>query len=87
MFLVRCIGNSKSTLVEGRLRCQELSEYLEKLKAVKSVWISEDATGIVSKITYDPKTNQLVGILLPSNNRGCPIPFRLEFEFIRYIFL
>lgn len=73
--LVRCVQNTKSTIVEGQLRCEELAKYLTDMKAVKSIWISEDATAIVAKINYDPKTNQLVGILLPSKN-GCPIPFR-----------
>lgn len=77
MFLVRCIENSNSSFIEGKLRCQELSEYLEKIKAVKSVWICEDATAIISTVKFDPKTNQIVGILLPMNNKGCPIPFRL----------
>lgn len=74
---VRCVENTKFEFVEGKLRSQELSQYLDKLKAVRSVWISEDATAIVSKLTYDPKTNQVVGILLPTNTKGCPIPFRL----------
>lgn len=40
------------------------------------VWLSEDATGIVSKIEFDPKTNQMTGIVLPTNsNTGMPIPF------------
>ncbi|XP_031638592.1 uncharacterized protein LOC116350795 [Contarinia nasturtii] len=73
--VLNCIENNKSTIIEGKLRCQELSEYLINLNAVKSVWISEDATACIPTIKYDPKTNQLVGILLPTNNTGCPIPF------------
>lgn len=35
--------------------------------------MSEDATAIVSKITYDPSTNQLVGLVLPNDKTtGCP---------------
>lgn len=41
-----------------------------------SVWLSEDATAIVARLRYDPSTNQIVGILLPTNNNGSPIPFR-----------
>lgn len=75
-FLVRCIDNHKMRVLEGNLRCKELAEYLDNLNAVKRVWLSEDATAIVSKISYDPKTNQLIGLVLPLNNNGCPIPFR-----------
>lgn len=74
--VVRCINNNKSQVIEGELRCRELCEFLEKHKADKSVWLAEDATAIVPKIQYDPTTNQLVGILLPMNAKGLPIPFR-----------
>lgn len=63
-------------VLEGNLRCKELAEYLDNLNAVKRVWLSEDATAIVSKISYDPKSNQLISLVLPLNNNGCPIPFR-----------
>lgn len=44
--------------------------------APKTVWLSEDGTGIVSRIQYDPHTNQLVGLLLPINSTtGMPIPY------------
>lgn len=64
---MRCIDDNKFRVIEGQLRCAELSKYLDNLKTVKAVWIAEDATAIISKITYDPATNQLVGILLPLN--------------------
>lgn len=63
-------------MVEGRLRCKELSEYLEKLNAPKSVWLAEDASGIITKVSYDSTTNQMVGVVLPTNeNTGMPVPF------------
>lgn len=35
--------------------------------------MSEDATAIVIKVSYDPSTNQLIGLLLPNNkSTGCP---------------
>lgn len=62
--------------MEGQIRAVELAEYLDNLKATKVVWLSEDATAIVSKVVYDPTTNQLIGIVLPHDNTsGCPIPF------------
>lgn len=70
IFLVRCINEHKSRVIEGEMRCEELSKFLESHNAVKSVWLSEDATAIVEKINYDPITNQLVGILLPFNTQG-----------------
>lgn len=74
--IVRCIDNSKFRVNEGELRCEELSVYLEHLKTVKTVWLAEDATAIVPKLNYDPKTNQIVGLLLPLNKNGCPTTFR-----------
>lgn len=42
----------------------------------KHVWLSEDATVIKSNVTYDPKTDQLVGLVLPTNETtGCPMTF------------
>lgn len=43
------------------------------------VWLSEDASAIVSKIEYDHRTNQMVGIVLPIEpNNGMPIPFSFQ---------
>lgn len=70
---MRCIDENKTRVVEGQLRCAELSAYLKKCNAKKSVWLAEDATAIVAKISYDPITNQLVGLLLPLDRNGCPI--------------
>lgn len=75
LFLVRCIDDNKSRVIEGQLRCVELSTYLNNLNAVKKIWLAEDATAIIRKISYDPATNQLVGLLLPLNKCGCPISF------------
>lgn len=76
---VRCIDNQKDRVVEGELRCKELAKFLDDHKTKKDIWLSEDATAIVQKISYDPKTNQLVGIVLPFNSEGSPIPFRCFF--------
>lgn len=56
------------------MRCKELKKYLESLKLPMYVWLSEDATRITSKIEFDPKTNQMVGIVLPMEEcNGMPI--------------
>lgn len=76
IFTVNYIHKRKSTIIEGELRCKELAEYLEKLKAPKAVVISEDASGIVSKVSFDSATGQLIGLELPTDFKtGCPTPF------------
>lgn len=40
------------------------------------VWACEDASPIVSKIEFDQKTNQMIGIVLPNQPKtGMPIPY------------
>lgn len=68
-------------MIEGELRCKQLNTYLEHLKLKKYVWLSEDATGIILKIEYDPSTNQVVGLVLPINPKtGIPISFSFMAE-------
>lgn len=67
------ISEKKCRIIEGELRCSALSRYLDELKLKKSVWLSEDASGIIAKIEYDPMTNQLIGLVLPFNNDGIPV--------------
>lgn len=70
------INEEKQKIVEGQLRCSELSEYLRKIDAPRKIWLSEDATGIVQKTEYDPTSNQLVGLVLPTDkSTGMPVPF------------
>lgn len=73
---MRYISEYKSIIIEGELRCKELKCYLETLKLPMRVWLSEDASAIVSKIEFDHRTNQMVGIVLPiDRNSGMPISF------------
>lgn len=68
------INRDKKPLIEGELRCKLLAEYLEKLKAPKIVWISEDASGINPGVSYHSPTGQLVGLVLPiDETTGMPI--------------
>lgn len=70
------ISEYKTKIVEGELRCKELVNYLGTLNAKKYVWLSEDASGVVTKVEFDSKTNQMVGLVLPFNSStGMPIPF------------
>lgn len=62
----------KTVLIEGEFRCDKLKDHLNKYDCDHSVFLSEDASGIVKRITYDPKTNQMVGLVLPLNENGMP---------------
>lgn len=76
MFIGGYINQNKPRIIEGQLRCEELNAYLEGLKLDKYVWLSEDATGIVAKVEFDPKTNQMVGLVLPMDpGTGMPAAF------------
>lgn len=58
------------------MRCEGLKAYLEKIKCSNDIFLSEDASGIVQKITYDVHSDQLVGLVLPLNDsNGMPIMF------------
>lgn len=58
---------------EGTLRCNELKAHLiENHMSDVPVFLSEDASGIVKRVSYDPKTNQLIGIVLPLKENGMP---------------
>lgn len=70
------VNQNKTQIIEGELRCKELNHYLESLKLQKYVWLSEDASGIVAKVEFDPKTNQMIGLVLPIDSKsGLPISF------------
>lgn len=44
------------------------------INARKCVFLSEDASGIVTKVQFDPKSNQLIGLVLPLNSKtGMPV--------------
>lgn len=46
------------------------------IEGKKCVWLSEDASGIISKVEFDSKSNQMVGLVLPMNTiTGMPMPF------------
>lgn len=46
---------------------QDLKKFLISRDLPFTIWLSEDATRIVSRIQYDVATNQLVGSVLPMN--------------------
>lgn len=74
------IQSSNGPIIEGTLRVEALSAFLNKRKLPLKVWLSEDATKIVNKIEYDSTTDQIVGLVLPMDSSGIPIPFSFTAE-------
>lgn len=80
------IHKDKQQVIEGELRCSELVDHLERTNAPKSVFLSEDASGVVQKVVYDVHSNQLVGLVLPFNNlNGMPKMFSFEAQSVEDI--
>lgn len=61
-------------IIEGVMRINELKKYLEDRDLPLTVWSSEDGTRITGRLQFDPGSNQIVGLLLPLDNNGMPIP-------------
>lgn len=65
----------------GELRCEALLHHLERSNAPKAVFLSEDGSGILQKVVYDSTSNQLIGIVLPLNEKnGMPIIMSFKAE-------
>ncbi|XP_031623022.1 uncharacterized protein LOC116340587 [Contarinia nasturtii] len=74
--VLKYVEKNKQKICEGELRCTGLVEYLENFNLKKVVWVSEDGTGINTKIEYDNSTNQIVGLVLPINGtNGMPVSY------------
>ncbi len=59
---------------KGKFRLQELSDFLKKRNYPPYVWLDEDGTRINSLFQYNPRTNQIIGPVLPlSETTGMPI--------------
>lgn len=73
------IHQKKVRVNEGELRCKGLAAYLDSIGAPKCVWLSEDGSGLVSKVIYDFASNQLIGLNLPlDEHTGMPITHTFE---------
>lgn len=55
-----------------------MAKHLEDINSPKSVFISEDGSGVIQKIIYDVNSNQLVGLVLPFDANGMPKMFSFE---------
>ena len=63
------IGNHR--LTEGEFRFDALQEYLTTID-VHFVFLSEDCTGVIKKVSYDAKSNSFVGFSPPLDRDGLP---------------
>lgn len=70
--LVNHISKDKTLVIEGELRCKQLVKYLEDSNLPKTVFLSEDASGIVQRVVQESHTQQLVGLVLPYQSNGMP---------------
>lgn len=68
----RFIYDKDPKIAEGYLRVDELTKYLEDRKLPLVVWVEEDATRNIGKISYDDSSNQLVGFVPPLDKNGMP---------------
>lgn len=75
------IHESKERIIEGELKCEALVRHLEQSNYPKSIILAEDASGIVKRVVFDSRINQLVGLLLPlSENNGMPVLYSFQAE-------
>ncbi|KAJ6649437.1 hypothetical protein Bhyg_04672 [Pseudolycoriella hygida] len=74
------IQSFNAPIIEGKVRSKELGAFLIKRNLPMKVWLSEDSTKNVNKIEYDETTDQLVGLVLPMDSNGMPIPFSFSSE-------
>lgn len=71
----RYISKTDGFVAEGILRSNELLNYLESRNLPLVVSLSEDATRISGRVQYDSKSNEIIGFVLPLDNKtGMPIP-------------
>lgn len=73
----RYIRASNYHVTEGILRTEELCNYLSERQLPKIVSLSEDATRVTGRVQYDSRTNQIIGLTLPTHSKnGMPIPLK-----------
>lgn len=66
-------------MIEGEIRSKRLNTYLEQMQYPKHIFIAEDGSGLVQNVVYDVHSNQLVGLVLPSDSiTGIPKMFSFE---------
>lgn len=65
------IAKTKCTADEGVLRIDELDKFLTDRNLPRVVALSEDGTRINGRVQYNPRTNKIVGFVLPLNAESC----------------
>lgn len=75
----RYIHRLEHAVIEGELRSNGLVNYLNERNQKLFVVISEDATRVENRIQFDSRLNQLIGLVLPTNElSGMPVPFAYQ---------
>lgn len=69
----RTVSHFSCKVSEGVFRFKQLKEYLLENNFPLTVWISEDATRITSRVQYDSCTNQIVGFVPQLDENGIPV--------------
>lgn len=82
----RFLTDNGPRIIEGEMRTDELLQYLRSRNMPMRISISEDGTRCTPKISYDPKTNQLVGFALPIGSNGMPIVSSFPARNVREIY-
>ena len=72
------IGKDLLPIAEGCLRANQLKNYLVDRKYPLKVLISEDVTKINSRVQYDSKSNQIVGLVLPMNSNSMLVSYSFK---------
>lgn len=67
---------------EGKLRFEELVNFLEERHYPKHIWISEDQTAINSRIEYEHRSNQVIGFTPTLDSNGMPILNSFPFNYL-----
>ncbi len=70
----RFLADNGPQIVEGEMQTDELLKFLQSRNLPLQISLSEDGTRAISNISYDHKTNQLIGFALPLDANGMPIP-------------
>lgn len=77
--VLRRLG-AEEPIVEGQLQTKQVSENLERLKLSKYIWISVDETKIQPAITYDSRSDSIMGLKLPVDVNQMPVPDFYKFK-------
>lgn len=78
------LHDTHTRIIEGELRIGALKEFLKRTKSPPVVWLSEDATRIISKLQIDPSTGNMIGILLDKDDdTGMPITFQKSLDSVQ----